>query len=105
MAYLVTERDGTLPLYTDQGCYPMYYLTADGAELCARCANGGNGAESHVGCASDRSAGNPRACQLGDAQWCVLACDVNWESDITCDHCGESIESAYGVVEQEQEQE
>ena len=31
--------------------------------------------------------------------WRVVACDVNWESLIYCDHCNKQIESAYDPVE------
>ena len=67
--------------FTSIGCYPLHAITNDGACLCHRC------------CASERLS---IATTTGRDGWTVIALDVNWEDpDLTCDHCGERIESAY----------
>lgn len=85
-AMINAERlsDGKLAAFTSIGCYPIYYLTEDGGVLCPACANGEHGSE-----ASEDSA--------ADKQWHLIACDVHWEGEpLSCDHCNEQIESAYG---------
>lgn len=75
--------DGRLAAFTSIGCYPIYYLTEDGGVLCPACANGEHGSE-----ASETSE---------EKQWRLIACDVHWEGEpLSCDHCNEEIESAYG---------
>lgn len=77
-------EDGTLPRWTDLGCYPVAYLCADGGTLCPDCANGKNGSEA----SEDRDA--PR-------DWRLVDSFVHWEGPAEiCDHCGAEIESAYG---------
>ncbi len=86
---LTRNEDGTLPAYAWPGGYPVYYVTADGGEMCPACANGGNGSE---------------ATEDADAedQWRLVANDVHWEGEsLWCDHCGGEIESAYGPVDGE----
>lgn len=62
-----------LDKYTSFGCYPLAYQFHDMC-LCAPCA-------SALGCPAHD-------------------CDVNWESSLECEECGESIESAYGSAEE-----
>lgn len=31
--------------------------------------------------------------------WQAYVVEINWESEISCSHCGDVIESAYGVAE------
>ena len=71
--------------YAWPGGYPLYFITADGAALSIKAARD-----------------NFKAivwAWMNDANdgWLIEAYDVNWEdSDLTCDHTGEKIESAYG---------
>lgn len=61
---------GSLPAVSDPGCYPIYYASL-GDCLCADCATK-----------------EPEA---------IEAHSVHWEgAPMTCDRCGEEIESAYG---------
>lgn len=71
--------------YAWPGGYPRFFITSDGAALSYAAAKAEQeNIESSI--AED--------CRDG---WRVVACDVNWEdSDLTCDHTGERIESAYG---------
>lgn len=81
------DTDGTLPAYAWPGGYPMFYLTKDDGVLCPDCANGKNGSG-----ASETQ---------DDPQWQVVAGDVHWEGQpLTCDHCHQEIESAYGDPEE-----
>lgn len=68
------------------GCYPLYFITADG-------------------CALSFEAAEEQREQIVDAikepgtndQWRVIGCEINWEdSDLYCDHTGKQIDSAYG---------
>ena len=71
-----------LPAYAWPGGYPLVYILKDGATLCPECVNGANGSDARV---------------QDDAQWNVVAVDVYWEGPVmACDHCGASLESAYG---------
>lgn len=79
------DRQGNLPKWAWPGGYPIFYITADAGVLCPgpECANGPE-------------------CRDPDAErdWRLVGVDVHWEGDpLTCDHCGEAIESAYGPVE------
>jgi len=69
------------------GGYPLYAITDDGGCLCHRCCKN----ESATIAASFKGDG-----------WHVVALDVNWDSALTCNHCGESIPSAYGDSEGEE---
>lgn len=83
MSKLERKSDGKLWAFTSVGSYPIVYLTKDGGELCAACANGENGSE-----ASETSA---------DPQWRLIGATVNWEgSPSYCDHCNAELETAYG---------
>ena len=70
-----------VPHHTFPGLYPVYYITQDTGILCPKCVN-----DNLTLCADSN-----------DSQWYVTHTDVNWEStDLTCEHCNENIESAYG---------
>ena len=73
------------------GGYPKYAITSDGAALCPTCCSDNYRAilESIRDYPSD---------QFGYCDgWRVIATDINWEDQyLTCDHCGDKIESAYG---------
>lgn len=78
--------------FTSVGCYPKFWLTADGGVLSynAVCENLWQIARA----VRDGKAG-PES-----EQWRVVACDINWEDpDMFCDHSGERIESAYADEE------
>lgn len=64
------------------GGYPLYYICADGGELCSKCAN----AEIEFTAAPD-----------AETMWRLDAVEINYEDDhLVCCHCGQHIESAYG---------
>jgi len=70
--------------YSWPGCYPLFFITSDGAAL-----------------SFDSVRANFRAViwsirnKVNDG-WRVVACEANWEdSSLYCDHSGERIESAY----------
>jgi hypothetical protein len=73
--------------YTQLGMYPKYFITSDG------------------GCLSFKSALENaelirNEIKDGDFMgWRVVACDINWESFLYCDHSNKQIESAYDPVE------
>ena len=71
--------------YAWPGGYPKYAVMHDGAALCKTCAK--NNAKLII-----------RATRYNDCSgWACAGVDVNWEdSELYCDHCGETIESAYG---------
>lgn len=75
-----TLRNGQ---YAWPGGYPLYLITHDGGIL-------------HFDCARDnfRSIVWSIRNQINDG-WLVCACEVNYESELYCDHCSELIESAY----------
>ena len=63
------------------GGYPLYYVTKDGGILCPECCN------KNLTLLNDPD----------DPQWYVVDCYANWEdTELTCDHCNNKIESAYG---------
>ena len=75
--------------YTWPGGYPIYFVTADGGVISFEAA------KENKDLIID-------AIRSGtDSQWHVVACDINWESHITCDHTGKDIESAYEIQERE----
>jgi hypothetical protein len=68
-----SSPDGLLPSFAWPGAYPMAYLTADGLEICAGCAN------------------------KADTSDPVSDGFVSWEGPATvCDDCGRDLETAYG---------
>ena len=73
-----------VPVASFPGLYPIYYLTKDGGILCPKCVN-----DNLTRCATDDGSNE-------DAQWYVIASDVNWENpELICDNCDCRIESAY----------
>lgn len=78
--------DGTYRAFSEYGSYPLVYYTKDGGALCAKCAS------------SDGQIDNPH-----DPQWHLITGDVHYEGKpITCEHCGEGIDSAYGVPDEQE---
>jgi hypothetical protein len=69
--------------FTSLGGYPIYAIADDGGALCAKCCRN----EWRAICDSMRR-------EVSDG-WRVTALDVNYESDIDCDHCGDMIAAAY----------
>ena len=70
--------------YTFPGCYPLFFITSDGAAL-----------------SFDSVKKNLRSVlwsiknEVNDG-WRIIGCDANWEDgELTCEHSGERIESAY----------
>jgi hypothetical protein len=85
----IQKIEGRYPRTVDGG-YPVIYYCEDGAVLCVGCANGENGS-----LASE---------EQDDRQWHLIGADVFWEgAPETCEHCGASIESAYGDPKAEKE--
>ena len=71
--------------YAFPGGYPLYSLTADGGILCPDCV--ASNLREVIWAVS-----HPRA----DQQWEIVASDANYENpDLTCEHCGKTIECAY----------
>ena len=70
--------------YTWPGCYPLYFITSDGAALSFEAVR-----------ENLRSVLWSIKNQVNDG-WRVVQADVNWEDgELTCDHTNEKIESAY----------
>jgi ribosomal protein L24E len=70
--------------YAWPGGYPLYFITKDGAALSFKSAK----AERRYILEAIRDNDN--------SGWNVIAMDINWEdAELTCDHSGERIESAY----------
>lgn len=70
--------------YAWPGGYPTFFVCSDGGCLCFDCAK--KEAKRIVEAIRDQSHDG----------WRIEAQDVNWESELFCDHCGKQIESAYG---------
>lgn len=71
--------------YAWPGGYPTYGVTDDGAALCIDCMR-----------QEYRLIARARRLKLRDG-WQVVGVDINWEdTSLTCDHCNNTIESAYG---------
>jgi len=88
LAELRAAHDGSFPAYAWPGGYPVIYVARDGAVFCAKCANGENGSDAHVGGADD--------------DWRIDGWAIHWEGQPeVCCHCNAEIESAYGPVEGE----
>ena len=67
----------------------MFYLCEDSGVLCPSCAN------------KERALIDVAESDH-DAQWNVIATDINYEdASLFCDHCNERIESAYAEDEAE----
>ena len=72
--------DGAVRRYTSVGAYPLFYITKNNEVACPQAV------EAHLDECTD-----PK-----DRLW-IQAVAVNWETNLTCDVCGDhSIESAYG---------
>jgi hypothetical protein len=63
-------------------------VTNDGGALCWACVK-----------ANYRNVSAAVRSKLNDGGWRVVACDVNYEAELICDHCSTDIESAYGIGE------
>jgi hypothetical protein len=71
--------------YAWPGAYPIYFITADGGVLSYAAAK-----------AERRQVVRAIGHSESFSGWRIVAYDVNWEdADLTCDHTGEKIESAY----------
>ena len=67
--------------YVFPGGYPLFAITSDGACLCKSC------------CSTERES---IGTTTGSDGWRVTGLDVNWEDPtLHCDHCGDTVESAY----------
>lgn len=76
---LLDENGGKLPSFAWPGGYPLFYLDHENFILCPDCAN-------------KEEIEN------------LVAYDAHWEGEpLTCEECNGKIESAYGVPEQEAE--
>lgn len=74
---LPRDTGGQLSAWAWPGGYPLYYLDGDNCVLCVKCA---------------RESENDELLNFKP-----VAADVNWEDEsLSCDHCGERVESAYG---------
>jgi hypothetical protein len=62
------------------GGYPCFAVTSDGAALCPDC------------CKVERES---IGTTTGSDGWNVVGVDINWDTSLFCDHCGDRIESAY----------
>lgn len=71
--------------YAWPGGYPMFFITSDGAAL-------------SFDTVRAEYAQVSRAIREGSRDgWRVIGCDVNWENaELTCEHSGLPIQSAYG---------
>lgn len=79
--------------YAWPGGYPVYMLMGDGGVLCSTCVS------REIRLIVDATRPNGSA----DQQWSCVAVDVNWEDpQLSCDHCGERIESAYADDDQDE---
>lgn len=77
--------------YTSVGCYPLFFLMADGECLCPSCAK--TERRQILEAMADRS--------YRDFSWLPVAIDINYEDgDMQCAHCNERIESAYAEPEE-----
>lgn len=70
--------------YAWPGGYPIYFITDDGAALSFEAAH------------QERRNILEAIHNQDHSGWRIIAADINWEdSELTCDHTGERIESAY----------
>ena len=68
------------------GGYPVFFITSDGAALSYAAAK-----------AEKRNVLWSIGHKMNDG-WRIIGADINWEDqDLTCDHTGQLIESAYGA--------
>ena len=66
--------------YAFPGGYELHYITKDNGVLCHNCAN----------------KELDRTLDPDDDQFYIVACDVNYEDELYCDHCNRQIAPAYG---------
>lgn len=86
---LPRDEDGTYTKFAWPGGYPVFYIVADCGVLCADCANGPECRQA-------------QADYPDDNQWRIIAGEINYEDPfLTCDNCGDRIESAYAEDENE----
>jgi hypothetical protein len=78
-----TMSDGTLPISTWPGIYPLVYVLEDAEVICGKCANGQNGSDARV--------------NHEDPQWNIVGQQVFWENPDgeVCSHCNEELDCAY----------
>ena len=76
--------------YAWPGGYPKYAVTSDGAALCKECCR------ANFRLIAESIRDNP-ADEYGYCNgWRVIGTDINWEDELACDNCHETIEMAYG---------
>ena len=71
--------------YTSVGSYPIYFVTANSDVLSYQAAR-------------DNMAEVIEAFSSDDPEWRVIGFEINWESELYCEHTGEPIEAAYEIV-------
>lgn len=76
--------------YTSVGSYPLFLVMADGECLCADCVR-----------EEFKRIGRATRDNERPGGWCAATVDVNWESELFCANCNKQIESAYGVPEED----
>lgn len=74
--------------YSWPGAYPIYFIASDGGCICHTCATEEKDTITEAITDNDRHSG-----------WLVNAYEVNYESFLLCEHCGNEIEAAYDVVD------
>ena len=92
MSYAVKDlmRDLRAGKFTSIGCYPTYFITADGEALSHEAVR-----ENLWQVARATRDYTWNSCS-NVCQWTVVAFDVNWENEtLTCAHTGKLIECAY----------
>jgi hypothetical protein len=81
-----------IPEFAWPGGYPIVYVFRDGGCICAPCVN-----REILEIDSANRTGQGRNSHGG---WAVDAFDIHYEGEPEiCDHCGKSVDSAYGVPE------
>jgi hypothetical protein len=81
---LKNQNEGSIPEFAWPGGYPMYYITSDGGVLSPKAV-----VENESLCSDP-----------DDPQWHIIGHQINWEDEnLTCDHTGDRIPSAYGEDE------
>jgi hypothetical protein len=105
MIYTVKNlmRDLRAGKFTSIGCYPTYFITADGAPLSHEAVRENLWIVARATRACVKMGSH---CGRDSMQWAVVCCEINWEdSDLRCSHTGKRIESAYAEPEPEPEPE
>lgn len=77
--------------YAWPGGYPLYFVTVDCSALCVKCAR-----------SEYRQIARAAKYPGTDKQWEIFGAEINWESEIYCEHCSKQIESAYGPNESQE---